>query len=126
MARELVADLDDPRIAIYRQLKATNRTRWSGQFVVEGEKLLDRLLASPFPLESVLVGDRHEARVAAKVPAGVPLYVVSHAVLDLLVGFNFHQGVLACGLRQPWPWPDLDGLAAGMGERATLVVCPRL
>jgi tRNA G18 (ribose-2'-O)-methylase SpoU len=124
MSREPISDLDDPRIAIYRQLKATNRTRWSGQFVVEGEKLLDRLLGSPLPLASVLVGDRHEARVAAKVPAGVPLYVVPHDLLDLLVGFNFHQGVLACGVRRPWP--DLAALVAGMGARATLIVCPRL
>src|SRR3954451_24112859 len=94
-----IADLDDPRVAIYRQLKATNQTRWSGQFVVEGEKLLDRLLASRFPVASVLVDERHEAGVAPKVPAGVPLYVVPDAALDLLVGFNFHQGVLACGER---------------------------
>jgi tRNA G18 (ribose-2'-O)-methylase SpoU len=126
MPRLPIADLDDPRIAIYRQLKATNQTRWSGEFVVEGEKLLDRLLASPFPLASVLVGDRHEAQVAAKVPEGVPLYVVPHSAIDLLVGFNFHQGVLASGVRRPWPWPDLAGLVAAMGPRATLVVCPRL
>ena len=126
MTRVPIADLDDPRIAIYRQLKATNRTRWSGEFVVEGEKLLDQLLASPFPLSSVLVGDRHEARVADRVPAGVPLYVVPHAALDLLVGFNFHQGVLASGRRHPSPWVDLSGLLAALGERATLIVCPRL
>jgi tRNA G18 (ribose-2'-O)-methylase SpoU len=126
MARVPISDLDDPRIAIYRQLKATNQTRWSGEFVVEGEKLLDRLLESPFPLSSVLVGDRHESRVAAKVPDGVPLYVVAHEALDLLIGFNFHQGVLAAGRRRPWPWPDLDGLMAGLGPRATLVACPRL
>ena len=75
MPRVPITDLDDPRIAIYRNLKATNRTRSSGQFVVEGEKLLDRLLASPFPVASVLAGDRHEARVAAKLPPEVPLYV---------------------------------------------------
>src|SRR5438067_3235026 len=119
-----IDDLDDPRIATYRQLKATNRTRGSGQFVVEGEKLFDRLRASTFPVASVLVGQRHEARVAAKVPAGVPLYVVPDAALDLLVGFNFHQGVLACGVRRPWP--GLAELVAGVGATATVVVCPRL
>jgi tRNA G18 (ribose-2'-O)-methylase SpoU len=124
MPRVAIPDLDDPRIEIYRHLKATNRTRRGDQFVVEGEKLLDRLLASPFPLVSVVVDPRHEARIAAKVPAGVPLYVLPAGVLDLLVGYNFHQGVLASGLRRPWP--GLDELAGGMGARATLVVCPRL
>jgi tRNA G18 (ribose-2'-O)-methylase SpoU len=126
MPRIPIADLDDPRIAVYRHLKATNRTRWSGQFVVEGEKLLDRLLASPFPTASVLAGDRHAERLAAKVPAEVPVFVVPHALLDLLVGFNFHQGVLACGVRKPWPWPDLAGLVDRSGTRSTLVICPRL
>ena len=58
MARVAITDLDDPRIAIYRSLKATNQTRGLGQFVVEGEKLVERLLASRFPLVSVLVTDR--------------------------------------------------------------------
>ena len=124
MPRVPITDLDDPRIAIYRNLKATNRTRSSGQFVVEGEKLLDRLLASPLPLASVLAGARQEAQVGAKVPPEVPLYVVPHALLDLLVGFNFHQGVLAAGVR--CPGPGMDALAAGLGTRATLIVCPRL
>jgi tRNA G18 (ribose-2'-O)-methylase SpoU len=126
MPRITIHDLDDPRIAIYRHLKATNRTRGSGQFVVEGEKLVERLLASPFPVASVLAGDRHADRLTVKVPSEIPLYEVPHALLDLLVGFNFHQGVLASGERGPWPWPDLSGLAARSGKSSTLVVCPRL
>lgn len=124
MPRVPIVDLDDPRIAAYRHLKATNQTRRSGRFVVEGEKLLGRLLASRFPLASVLVGDRHEARVSSNVPPEVPLFVVPHAAIDLLIGFNFHQGVLACGERRPWP--DLAEVVAGAGPRATLIVCPRL
>jgi tRNA G18 (ribose-2'-O)-methylase SpoU len=123
MPRSWIEDLDDPRLAIYRHLKATNLTRRSPQFVVEGPKLLDRLRASRFPLASVLVTDRHEARVAPRVPPGVPLYVVPHDRIAALVGFRFHQGVLACGLRRPPP-----GLAeiVGAAERLTVVVCPRL
>ena len=54
-----IGDLDDPRIAIYRSLKATNLTRALDQFVVEGEKLVARLLESRFPPVSVLVTNRH-------------------------------------------------------------------
>jgi tRNA G18 (ribose-2'-O)-methylase SpoU len=124
MPRVPIADLDDPRIAVYRSLKATNQTRSSGQFVVEGEKLVERLLASALEVASVLVGDRHEARVGAKVPPDVPLYVVPHGLLDVLVGFNFHQGVLAAGVRPAVP--GLDAVAAKLGARATVIVCPRL
>ena len=59
MPRIPIDDLDDPRIAIYRSLKTTNLTRGLDQFVVEGEKLVARLLESRFPLVSILVTDRH-------------------------------------------------------------------
>lgn len=124
MPSVLIDDLDDPRLAMYRQLKATNLTRDSGQFVVEGEKLFDRLLASPFPVASVLATDRLEPTIALRVPHGVPLYVLPEALVDVLIGFNFHRGVLACGVRRPWP--GAVELARAAGERATFVVCPRI
>ncbi len=124
MPRVPIDDLGDPRIAVYRHLKATNLTRAGDWFVVEGEKLVDRLIASPFPLASILVTDRHEPRIAARVPADVPLFVVPHSLIGAVVGFNFHQGVLGCGLRRPWP--DLGETVERAGERLTLVVCPRL
>ena len=49
MARVAITDLDDPRIAIYRSLKATNQTRGLGQFVVEGEKLVGAPAGQPIP-----------------------------------------------------------------------------
>src|SRR3954469_9195428 len=123
MPRVPIADLDDPRLAIYRDLKATNHTRGLDQFVVEGEKLFDRLLASPFPLVSVLATARHAPRVEARVPAEVPLFVVSDDAISNLIGFRFHRGLLACGRRRAWP--DLDAIVRAAGDRGTLVVCPR-
>ena len=124
MARVAITDLDDPRIAIYRSLKATNDTRGLGQFVVEGEKLVARLLASRFPAVSVLVTDRHLARLAVPVPAEVPTYVVPDVLIDSIVGFPFHRGVLGCGERRAWP--ALDEIVDRAGARLTLVICPRL
>jgi tRNA G18 (ribose-2'-O)-methylase SpoU len=124
MAREPITDLNDPKIAIYRSLKATNQTRRLGQFVVEGEKLVARLLASRFPPVSVLVTDRHEPRLAAQIPGDVPTYVVPHNLVDSIVGFPFHRGVLACAERRPWP--PLDEIVKRAGTRLTLVICPRL
>ena len=119
-----IDDPDDPRLAMYRHLKATNLTRHAGRFVVEGEPLFDRLRASRFPMASVLASDRHAPRLSGRVPEGVPLYVMPHARLEALVGFNFHRGVLACAERRPGP--DLDAVVRGAGPRATLVVCPRI
>jgi tRNA G18 (ribose-2'-O)-methylase SpoU len=58
------------------------------------------------------------------VPDHVPVYVVSHAWIDELVGFRFHRGVLGCGQRRPWP--ALRQMLAGKSGQVTLVVCPRL
>lgn len=124
MPRVRIDDLDDPRVAMYRHLKATNQTRHTGQFVTEGEKLFDRLVASPFPVASVLATDRLVDRVAPRVPEGVPLYVVGDDRVGELVGYNFHRGVLACGVRRPWP--SAESLARAAGPRATFAVCPRV
>jgi tRNA G18 (ribose-2'-O)-methylase SpoU len=124
MSRVPITDLDDPRIAIYRSLKATNQTRRLGQFVVEGEKLVVRVLASRFSPVSVLVTDRHEPRLAAHVPDDVPTYVVPHHLVDSIVGFPFHRGVLACAERRPWP--PLAEIVKRAGTRLTLVICPQL
>jgi tRNA G18 (ribose-2'-O)-methylase SpoU len=124
MPRILIHDLDDPRIIPYRHLKTTNETRHSDLFVVEGSKLLDRLIASPFPLVSVLVTDRYEARIAPTLPTDIPMYVVPHAWINAIAGFHYHQGVLACGRRTQWPgW---DEVVERAGRRATIVVCPGL
>ena len=113
MLRIPIDDLDDPRIAVYRSLKATNQTRDLGQFVVEGERLVERLLDSRFPMVSVLLADRHEDRLTRPIPEEVPAYIVSHAMIDQVVGFPFHRGILACGERRPWP------LAGGDDRRTT-------
>ncbi|WP_406700325.1 RNA methyltransferase [Singulisphaera sp. Ch08] len=123
MPQVLIDNLDDPRIAKYRNLKRTNQTRDDDQFVVEGEKLLERLVESSFPLASVLATERHAALVEAIIPPDIPFYVVSHDLISVIVGFNFHRGVLACGYRRPWP--ELAEIV-GQGERSTIVVCPEL
>ncbi|WP_435008407.1 TrmH family RNA methyltransferase [Tundrisphaera lichenicola] len=124
MPRIPISDLDDPRVAHYRHLKPTNRTRRSGVFVVEGETLVDRLLASEFPTVSVLSTERFERRIAPKVPEDIPLLVVPDDRIEDLIGYHFHRGVLACGGARDWP--DLDSILQARGPRATLVICPTL
>ena len=134
MKPESITDLDDPRLAEYRTLKATNQTRDLDHFVVEGAKLVERLLASRFPTVSVLVTDRRLSRLAAIVPDDVPVYVMPFEKIHELVGFPFHQGVLGCGRRLPWPdWRSLWSDAAESPSRdpadskpLTLVVCPKI
>jgi tRNA G18 (ribose-2'-O)-methylase SpoU len=119
-----IGDLDDPRIAIYRSLKATNLTRALDQFVVEGEKLAARLLESRFPLVSVLVTDRHLPALGFIPPREAPTYVLPHELIDRLVGFPFHRGVLACARRRPWP--PIEEIVRSRCGPLFFVICPKL
>jgi tRNA G18 (ribose-2'-O)-methylase SpoU len=119
-----IGDLDDPRIAIYRSLKTTNQTRDLDQFVVEGEKLVARLLESRFPLVSVLVTDRHQSRHGLSIPEEIPTYVLPHALIDRLVGFPFHRGVLACARRRASG--SIEDIVRSRNGSLLVVICPKL
>jgi tRNA G18 (ribose-2'-O)-methylase SpoU len=121
-----INDIGDPRLAVYRHLKAHNDTRYVGEFVLEGEKLLDRLLASPYyECASVLAIESRARRIAERVAANVPIYVLDEARISALVGYRFHLGVVSAGVRKQLP--DFDrvcGAALERGGCLTLVVCP--
>lgn len=114
-------DLDDPRLEPYRHLKDTNRTRWQNLFVVEGVKLVERLLASRVELLSAFATPGSLDKLPGPLPLHVPVYVVPDALADRLIGYRFHYGVMACGRRPPQP--QLHELAGPLAALATLAVC---
>ena len=118
---ERVDSLDDPRVWPYRELKDRALDRGGGFFIAEGEHVVRRLLASDFPVESVFLSEKR-ADFAADVRGGVPVYVAPQAVVEQVLGFKFHSGVIACGRRKPRQ--TLDGVVPRDRERLTLVVCP--
>jgi tRNA G18 (ribose-2'-O)-methylase SpoU len=134
MARIPIDDQADPRLVHYQALNRQNLTRHSGLFVAEGDKVVDRLVASRFPVASLLaepaVADRYEPLL----PAETPIYVATRRVLEQTIGFNFHRGVLACGRRlerltlDELLRSDLPplGTAAEPQSRSTLLVCPEV
>ncbi|HEX2973150.1 MAG TPA: RNA methyltransferase [Tepidisphaeraceae bacterium] len=96
-----VESLSDPRIAVYLNLKERELAREGGRFIAEGEMVVRRLLASDYPVESVLMADRHVEKIPPLVPPGVPIYMAPAAVVNQIVGYKFHSGVMACGVRKP-------------------------
>ncbi|MDB4936398.1 MAG: ribosomal methyltransferase [Labilithrix sp.] len=79
--------------------------RTDGLFVAEGEVVV-RVLASPrqtrFRVRSLLVEQRRVhalADVIAALDEDVPVYVAPQAVMDAVVGFAIHRGILALGER---------------------------
>jgi tRNA G18 (ribose-2'-O)-methylase SpoU len=122
MPRFAIQYLDDPRLEVFRHLKSTNLTRWSGLFIAEGRRVVERLLASDFEVESLLVSDEREQQIAPLVSPETPLYVLPIAMARELVGYNFHTGVLACGRRPPAR--RLSDVVDNENKPLTLVVCP--
>lgn len=96
-----ILSLDDPRVASYRNLKDKVLDRQGRLFIAEGENVVRRLLASDYEALSVFCVEPKAAGLAEAVPDGVPLYVGSAALMEQVIGFDFHTGVVACGRRKP-------------------------
>ncbi len=115
-----LSDPADPRLDDYRNLTdAALRARdHSGVFIAEGELVVRRLLTSRFPTRSLLIARSAQHRLdTLPVPDDVPVYIAADDLLQTIVGFPFHRGVLACGQRLPEP-PLTDLL----GSRLLLVL----
>ncbi|MFG1343805.1 RNA methyltransferase [Xanthobacter autotrophicus DSM 431] len=123
-----VTDADDPRIADYAHVRERDLVGRQGRFMAEGEVVL-RLLASRLGtagghrLLSLLLSQAQAARlsdVIAALPEEVPVHVASQAVMDEVVGFPIHRGILALGAARALPEPA--ALLDTLGERALVVV----
>jgi tRNA G18 (ribose-2'-O)-methylase SpoU len=94
-----------------------------GRFIAEGDVVVRTLLgASRFRPESLLLAETRLAKltqILTRVPDGVPVYAAPQPVLDAVVGFHLHRGVLAVGLRGPEP--SAAELLAGLPDRALVV-----
>lgn len=102
---EDISDRDDPRLAPYLDLRdAPDRPGAQGRFVAEGEIVLRQLAASPFAVESILATPGKIdglADLIATLPDSVRVLRAAKPAIDAVVGFSFHRGVLAAGLRGP-------------------------
>lgn len=95
----LISDLEDTRLDAYRDIRSRNWTYVSKRFIAEGPLLTERLLASRFQTESVLIDEKFADHYIAMVPENVEVLLLPHHQIEQVVGFNFHRGVLACGVR---------------------------
>ena len=119
-----IDDPADPRIAPYRDVRERDLVGRQGLFIAEGQVVLHNLSRSrDCEALSLLIADKRIAALApliAQFPEDTPLYAAGQGVLDAVVGFHLHRGVLALGRRRHEP--SADSLLAGCGPRA-LAVC---
>jgi len=112
-----IDDPDDPRLADYRDVRERDLVGRGGGFIAEGVVVLEKLIrAGRHPIASILVAEKRlEALqpLLAALPAGIAVYAAGQAVMDQVVGFPIHRGVLAAGRRaEPEPESLLDNLPA--------------
>jgi tRNA G18 (ribose-2'-O)-methylase SpoU len=110
-----VDDPADPRLAEYTQLTDAELRRQFedpaaqlGVFVAEGRVAVRRLLGSRYPVRSLLETPARLDTLAPELEGlEVTVYLASQAVMDAVVGFHIHRGILAVGQRLPLPEPEV-------------------
>ncbi|MFM9994619.1 MAG: TrmH family RNA methyltransferase [Phycisphaerales bacterium] len=117
-----VDDLSDPRLADYAGLREAERApdgleKRRGVFMAEGELVARHLFNSNITVRSILLTPPRLATLGQVIPPGIPVYVAPQSLMNALVGFNMHRGVLACGVRPP----DTDADAV-LRHAQTLVI----
>ena len=115
-----ISSLELPELAPYRTLKRSAAHAKLGIFVVEGDKVLDRLLESDFTVVSVLIIEErlaeYEPRLRARPEKDIAVFVCSKPMLAELAGFEIYQGVLGIA-KTPPPLKLEQILASGLRPR---------
>jgi tRNA G18 (ribose-2'-O)-methylase SpoU len=119
-----LSDPADPRLAPYVAVRERDLVGRRGQFIAEGEVVLRVLLGggARCRASSLLVAENRLERIAPMLEAldeSTPVYVANQAVMDAVVGFHIHRGLLAHGERPA----DLgaDALLADLPPRSTVL-----
>lgn len=122
---------DDPRLADFRNLKDAQLESERGRFIVEGRGnlavLLERSVHRP---DSILLSERAWKSLSpslAEWAPDCPVHVAPQPILDRVVGFPIHRGVLAACPRGAAPDPivlarEAVAAAASSGRPARLVL----
>ncbi|MEK6649611.1 MAG: RNA methyltransferase [Bacteroidota bacterium] len=127
MILRTIDDLDAPALRHFRTLRRPEEHLREGLFIAEGEKVAARMFRSGLDVVSVLLTPEclevHRATLEDLSP-GMEVFVASKELLQTIVGFPLHQGIMALGRvpparaineilassPRPWLLAALDGL----------------
>ena len=119
-----ISDVDDPRLAPYRDIRERDLVGREHHFIAEGKVVLSVLLRSNrFQAQSLLVA---AAKLLGLMPVleatkpTCPIYCVPQKIMDDIAGFNVHRGILGIGERISTP--TLDEFLASLPEKALVPV----
>lgn len=100
-----ITDVTDPRLALYRGVADPALLTHHDAFIVEGRRIVRRLLASTrYELISILVNEaasRALGDVLAPAAGTVAIFLASDEIVGRLTGHHIHRGALALARRPP-------------------------
>lgn len=115
-----VSDSNDENVDRFRSLMGHRSDR---SFVGEGRWVVERMMAANLEMEAVLLKESLSEEFVGRVDPTVPVFAAAKPVIDSIVGFEFHRGVIAIGRRPimgsvlQWPAEQNPGeLAVGLME----------
>jgi tRNA G18 (ribose-2'-O)-methylase SpoU len=119
VARILVDDPDDPRIADFLGLRDHELRRrregpggdLAGIFIAEGDLVVERAVRAGYRLRSVLVDATRTLPLPEAIDPGVPVYAAGPEVVLRITGMAMHRGLIAALDRGPDR--DLGSVIAG-------------
>jgi len=101
METHRVRTLDSSELQPYRTLKRAVEHIRQGIFVAEGEKVVRRLLESPIEVVSLLLTEQWledlQPALEGTSNGKVKIWIAPKELLETIVGFHLHQGVMAIG-----------------------------
>ena len=116
---------DDHRVDDYRSLNDQPfRREYEGDrvFITEGSIAVDQLLRSTHQVRSLLCASSRRGRLAGTIAElerrGITTFVAGAGVLNEIVGFDLHRGIVAAAER---PQPAAIDTLARAGKRLVLV-----
>ncbi|TWT64070.1 TrmH family RNA methyltransferase [Rubinisphaera italica] len=121
MAITRIDKLDDPRLTVYRETRNKSLCLNSGRFLVEGWRVVERLLNSDYEVDSVLISERRIETFGPQFEHRSDVFALPQSEAAQLVGFNFHSGVMACAFR-----PENAVLEDFHNEKSLIVCCPQI
>jgi len=96
--------IDDPaapRLAAYTAARDAAALKKQNAFIAEGRTVVEQLLDSPlYRARSLLVAKSKSealAPLAARLPPSAPAFALPDELIESVVGFDFHRGVMAEG-----------------------------
>jgi tRNA G18 (ribose-2'-O)-methylase SpoU len=114
MSRIETATADHEALTPFRTLRRSDGNVPEGCFIGDGRKVVRRMLESPARLRTVVLTDKwlkfFKPALARRTDPDLRVLVVGREVVDGIIGYKVHQGVMA--LAEIPPAPELEALAS--------------